>query len=113
MNGRYVRASAARAINIINKIKQDPQKIAEIREKPRISGRSLSVLAEKMKPFILKNDGGTVTSNKRWSVRPGVEYSFSRFGCRKLKHLDLYRTNYPRRRSDSRGNLLDEVGITR
>jgi len=112
VNGRYVRASAARAINIINKIKQDPQKIVEIREKPRISGRSLSVLAEKMKPFILKNDGGTVTSNKRWSVRPGVEYSFSRFGCRKLKHLDLYRTNYPRRRSDSRGNLLDEVGIT-
>ena len=113
--GKFVRAAALRAKKNIDSLKDNEQTflrdIAQGSTAFQLLKQKFPYLGERSKPFIEKrlNTG----LNQTWTAREGVECSFSAGGCTKLKRLDLWKTNHPKRSVNAKGELIDGLGITR
>jgi len=100
--GRWVRASKAKALAYIEAVNNGENPI--LKRSDRIKDKEISLLAQKMKPFLDE------TESFSWEGKPGQTFSFSKFGCLKLKKIDLYETVYPKKRFL---NDVTKYGITR
>jgi len=109
------RAAAVKARARLEKIKSDPSLLRKL----AIGGYNgseelkdnVSLLTEKMKPYVDKRLDPAL--KKTWSPKEGSMYRFTESGCKRLKKLDLTRTNYPKRSLDTTGKMIFTLGLTR
>jgi hypothetical protein len=112
--GNFVRAAKSKAMENIERVKKDPNYLKDIAVGSsafKLLKQKFSLLTARMKPFIDKRlDPDLQTS---WLPRSGVRFSFTKYGCKRLKKLDLNRTNFPKRSIDSKGDVIVDLGLTR
>ena len=116
-SGKRRRAATA-AISRLEVIKDQKsllRKLAYGRNDSKELVENISLLASKMKPYFSKRTKCPEAEDVTWSPSRGKMYSFNseRYGCPRLKRIDLSRTTYPKRTMDSRGDRVLTVGVTR
>ena len=113
--GKFVRASAARAKRNIDSIKNNEQTflrdIAQGSTAFELLKLKFPDLGKTMKPFMRKREEPEYCLT--WTHKRGVKHSFTSVGCKNLKKLDLWKTNFPKRTVDGKGELITDLGITR
>ena len=112
------RKAATAAINRLEVIKNDKsflRKLAYGRSVSKELEENFSLLASKMKPYFGKRTNCPGAEDMTWSPSRGYLYRFDseRYGCPRLRRIDLTRTSYPKRTMDSRGNKVVTLGVTR
>jgi len=112
--GKFVREAKRKAKENIDKVGRDPNYLRDLAVGStafKLLKQKFSLLTARMKPFIDKRLDPDLEHT--WSPRPGMKFSFGQFGCRRLKKLDLTRTNFPKRSLDSKGDVITDLGLTR
>jgi len=112
--GKFVREAKRKAKENIDKVKRDPNYLRDLAVGStafKLLKQKFSLLTARMKPFIDKSLNPDFEHS--WSPRSGFRFSFAPFGCKRLKKLDLTRTNFPKRSLDSKGDIITDLGLTR
>ena len=112
------RKAATAAISRLEAIKDDKsllRKLAYGREDSKELVENISLLASKMQPYFTKKRKCPGAEDETWSPSRGKLYRFNskRYGCPRLKRIDLTKTTYPKRTMDIRGDCVVTVGVTR
>lgn len=112
------RKAATAAISRLEVIKNDKsflRKLAYGRSVSKELEENFSLLASKMKPYFSKRTNCPGAEDMTWSPSRGYLYRFNseRYGCPRLRRIDLTRTSYPKRTMDSKGNKVVTLGVTR
>ena len=101
-------------IEIMSNFGRNQRKLARGRTVSKELEDSFSLLASKMKPYFDKKLGIPEADNLCWNPSRGTLYKFnSKYGCPRLRKIDLIRTGYPKRTLDVSGNLIVNCGVTR
>ena len=115
-SGKFVRAAASRAIKDIKTLCANQQQNTFLQDLAQGTHAFNQLkdqfphLEEKLLP-IIKNDRKEAGQH---SWRAGNKrYEFSASGCKKLKKLDIWATNYPKSVMTRSGDIKTELGLTK